>query len=102
MIAEQTAQNAPGRSAVPSAPSAPALVGVSAAVRLESIRSTGWQKRLCVFSRQILAVAIALLRSLASAGNPPFFELERRGPVEHRLGPGLTRDIDSFWPLSQW
>jgi hypothetical protein len=44
----------------------------------------------------------SLLRALVRWANPGFFELERRGPVSTRLGPGLSRECDSFWPLSEW
>jgi hypothetical protein len=33
---------------------------------------------------------------------PAFFEFERGGPVHQRLGPGLSRESDSFWPISEW
>ena len=33
---------------------------------------------------------------------PAFFELEHKGPVHQRLGPGLSRESDSFWPISEW
>ncbi len=38
--------------------------------------------------RIIAEGAGSLLRALARWGNPGFFELERRGPVQTRLGPG--------------
>jgi hypothetical protein len=40
-----------------------------------------------------------LLRALAAHGNPSFFEFERRGAIHHRLGPGVQRVSDSFWPM---
>ena len=56
--------------------------------------------RRCV--RIIAEGAGSLLSALARWGNPGFFEFERRGPIQTRLGPGLSRESDSFWPLSEW
>ena len=35
-------------------------------------------------------------------GTPAFFQFERGGPVHQRLGPGLSRESDSFWAVSEW
>jgi hypothetical protein len=35
-------------------------------------------------------------------GTPAFIEFEHKGPVHQRLGPGLSRESDSFWPISEW
>jgi hypothetical protein len=47
-------------------------------------------------------MAIALWRALAASGSPSFFEFERRAPEHRRLGPGVSRLSDSFWPLTEW
>jgi hypothetical protein len=61
------------------------------------------------FRRRLQAVrqlAGALHTRLSSRrvmwGTPSFFDLERPGPGQRRLGPGLSRESDSFWPLSEW
>jgi hypothetical protein len=64
-------------------------------------RAAGPSVAQSVAPRCLRRIAIApgsLLRALARWGNPGFFELERRGPVQTRLGPGLSRESDSFWP----
>jgi hypothetical protein len=97
MISEQTATSTPTR-ALPVRP----VADMALAVEVTSIRSTGWRTRLRVFAEQTKAVTIALLGALASSVRPSFFELERRGPTHQRLGPGLSRESDCFWPLSEW
>jgi hypothetical protein len=67
------------------------------AVECPGIRSAGSRTRLWIIS-----VTIALWRALAAWGNPSFFELERRTCEHRRLGPGVSRVSDSFWPISEW
>ena len=55
-----------------------------------------------IVASRALTMTTALLRALAAYGNPPYFQLERRGPVQQWLGPGVCRESDSFWPISQW
>jgi hypothetical protein len=67
------------------------------AVECPGIQSTGSRTR-----PWIISMAIVLWRALAAWGNPSFFELERRAPEHRRLGPGVNRVADSFWPLTDW
>jgi hypothetical protein len=78
------------------------MLPVAVAVEVTSIRPTGWRKRLRIFAAQTKAVTIALPGALASSVRPAFFEHERRGPTHQRLGPGLSRESDCFWPVSEW
>jgi hypothetical protein len=71
-------------------------------VDVDAARSEERRKCRPVFAPRVKAAAIALLGTVASWGNPRFFERERRDPTFQRLGPGLGRESDSFWPLSQW
>ena len=48
------------------------------------------------------AIRLGLPHLRLFGGNPAFFEFERRGANRNRLGPGLSRESDSFWPLSEW
>jgi hypothetical protein len=59
-------------------------------------------RRLLTGAHQIRIATVAVLHALAAYGSPSFFELERRGPEYRRLGPGLSRVSDSFWPLTDW
>jgi hypothetical protein len=97
MIFEQTATHTPEH-----ALRVRRLADMGNVVEFTGFRSTGWQKRLPGVVTQAKTATAALLRALASVGSPAFFELERRGPTQQRLGPGLIRESDSFWPLSQW
>jgi hypothetical protein len=51
---------------------------------------------------RIRQVASSMGGALASYGSPAFFQFERRGPVHTRVGPGVSRVSDSFWPLTEW
>jgi hypothetical protein len=95
MIAEQTALQRPTRSTIAPATFTPAIDALPATATLP----TAWARRL---SDVVADAAIGVLRAVGRSGNPPYFELERRGPVERRLGPGLYRVSDSFWPISEW
>jgi hypothetical protein len=97
MISEQTATRTPTR-ALHNLP----LADMAVAVEVPGVRSTGCRKRLWAVAKQARATTIAVLGTFATQGNPSFFELERRTPADHRLGPGLSRESDSFWPLSEW
>jgi hypothetical protein len=70
-------------------------------VEAPDARSRGWRERLVVVGVKAEAVTMALLGALASGVRPSYFELERRGPTHQRLGPGLSRESDSFWPLAE-
>jgi hypothetical protein len=65
-------------------------------VAFTSTRSTAVRKQVCIVASRTLTMTIALLRALAAYGNPPYFQLERRGPVQQRLAPGVSRESDSF------
>jgi hypothetical protein len=97
MISELTAvQTQTHRLTIPK-PGVRPSAAVDDAVECPRIRSTvsrsrGW----------IVSMTITLWRALAAWGNPPFFELERRAPEHRRLGPGVSRLSDSFWPLTEW
>jgi hypothetical protein len=95
MIAEPVALQTPTHSSIAPTTCAPAIDAAPAT----GTPATAWRKRL---SGAVAHTMIGLLRALAMSGNPPYFELERRGPVEQRLGPGLSRVSDSFWPISEW
>jgi hypothetical protein len=64
--------------------------------------SSAWRTGASAIVERARHGAISLWHVLASCGNPGYFEFERRGPVQQRLGPGLSRESDSFWPLSEW
>jgi hypothetical protein len=66
------------------------------------VRTSDWLKRFQVVAKHASTLVMALLSSLSSGVRPSYFELEQRGPTHHRLGPGLSRESDSFWPLSEW
>jgi hypothetical protein len=96
MISEHTAVHTPTHGLTIRRP----VVWTSAlddAVEYPVIRSTGSRTR-----PSIISMATALWRALAACGSPSFFELERRAPVHRRLGPGVSRVSDSFWPLTDW
>jgi hypothetical protein len=97
MISEQTATHTPTR-----ALRVQPFAETSITTDVTDTRSTGWRERLQVVAAQARTVTIALLGALASSARPSYFELERRGPTQRRLGPGLSRESDSFWPLSEW
>jgi hypothetical protein len=67
-----------------------------------SRQSIRYGTQLRQIAEQTRTVVIALMRALARWGSPSFFEFERRGPVHRRLGPGVSRVSDSFWPLTEW
>ncbi len=71
-------------------------------VGFTTTRSAALRKRVGIVASRALTMTAALLRALAAYGNPPYFQLERRGPVQQWLGPGVSRESDSFWPMSQW
>jgi hypothetical protein len=73
------------------------LVALGDAVECPGIQSTRSRTR-----PWIISMTIALWRALAAWGNPSFFEFERRTPEHRRLGPGVSRVSDSFWPLTDW
>jgi len=50
---------------------------------------------------RVPTVMLSLLGALASYGNPSFFEFERQEPAYQRLGGGVSRVSDSFWPVSE-
>jgi hypothetical protein len=74
----------------------------STVVDVTGTRSTRWRKPLDVVAAQAKTVIVALLGAVASGVSPSYFDLARRGPTTQRLGPGLSRESDSFWPLSEW
>jgi hypothetical protein len=79
------------------------LTPVSAdGMALTTTRSAAFRKRAGTVAGRALIMATALLRALVTYGNPPYFQLEQKGPVQQRLGPGLCRESDAFWPISQW
>ena len=91
MMSEQTASHA--RTLTPvSAPG----------VAFTRTRSAALAKQVGIVASQALTITTGLLRALAGYGNPPYLELERRGPVQQRLGRGVIRESDTFWPISQW
>jgi hypothetical protein len=97
MISEQTATRTPTN-----ALSVHSFAQTSGVVDLSTTRSAGWRDRLQVLGAHARAVTIAVLGAVAAGVSPSYFELEQRGPTHTRLGPGLSRESDSFWPLSEW
>jgi hypothetical protein len=75
---------------------------VSSAVECTASHSTAWRTRLQVIASHAQALSISVLAALAASSSPTYFDLAHQGPVEHLLGPGLSRESDSFWPLSHW
>jgi hypothetical protein len=97
MISEQTATHTPS-GALRVHPFAKA----NDVAELTTTQSTTWRDRLNVLTAHARTVTNALLGAVALGVSPSYFELERRAPTQTRLGPGLSRESDSFWPLSEW
>jgi hypothetical protein len=72
---------------------------ISATMRTQSISGAFLMR---AASTGVRRAASALGGALAFCGNPAFFQFERKGPVETRLGPGVSRVSDSFWPSTEW
>lgn len=98
MIAEQTALQTPADCTTTPTPFGSSNV----AAGFTDTRPAGWAELLQAIARQARSAARTVLGAVASASTPTFFDLERQGPVQRRLGPGLSRESDSFWPLSEW
>jgi hypothetical protein len=96
MISEHTAIHTPTHRLTIRSPDVQPSVALDDAVECPGIRSTSSRMRLWTIS-----MAIVLWRALAAWGNPSFFELERRAPEHRRLGPGVSRVSNSFWPLTE-
>ena len=92
MISEHAAIHTPVR-----APGVRPSATLHDAVECPGIQSAGSRVR-----SWSISMAIALWRALAASGSPSFFEFERRAPEHRRLGPGVSRLSDSFWPLTEW
>ena len=97
MIYEHTAIYSPTHRQMDGAPGVRRSTALDDAVECPGIQSTGSPTR-----PWIISMAAALWRALAAYGSPSFFELERRAPEHRRLGPGVSRVSDSFWPLTDW
>jgi hypothetical protein len=65
-------------------------------------RLAWWQHCGQLIGGSLRRMGASLLHLGVLWGTPSFFEFERRAPVQRRLGPGLSRDPDSFWPVSEW
>jgi hypothetical protein len=102
MIADHTSIRTPTHRVMTGTPRVSPVVGPGEIVECPASRSTGWRSALPVVVKHVATVTTALLSALGSWANPSFFEPGRGGPAEQRLGPGLSRESDSFWPLSQW
>ena len=72
------------------------------ALGFAAAQSVVWRTSARTIARPALTVTTVVLRALGTHGNPAYFQFERRGPVQQRLGPGVWRESDSFWPISQW
>jgi hypothetical protein len=97
MISEQTAAHSASQ-ALRVYP----LSDTTVAGDLTNVQTTSWRQRVQGVAEHAATLTMALLGSLASGVRPSYFELEQRGPTHDRLGPGLSRESDSFWPLSEW
>ena len=97
MISERTAIHTPTHRLTVRRPGVRPSAALDEAVVRPGTRSTGSRKMLWIMS-----MTIALWRALARWGSHSFFEFERRAPEHRRLGPGVSRVSDSFWPLSEW
>jgi hypothetical protein len=97
MISEHTAIHTPTDRLTIGAPGVRPSAALDDAVECPDIRSAGSRTR-----PWIISLTIALWHALAACGSPSFFELERRAPEHRRLGPGVSRVSDSFWPLTDW
>jgi hypothetical protein len=97
MISERTAIHTPTHRPTIRRPGGRPSAAQDDPVECPGIGSTGSRKR-----PPIISMTIALWRALARWGSPSFFEFERRAPEHRRLGPGVSRVSDSFWPLSEW
>jgi hypothetical protein len=64
-------------------------------------RSPWWQQCVQLIARSPRRAGAALLR-FRVWGTPALFQFERQGPVQRQLGPGLSRDSDAFWAVSEW
>src|SRR5215472_12849255 len=65
-------------------------------------RSGWWWQYIQLIGNSPRRTGASLLRLRVVWGTPAFFRFERRGPFQRRLGPGLWKDPDSFWPVSEW
>jgi hypothetical protein len=74
----------------------------TSSLRWPSFRAQGCAWPLTIRNASRLIRQVTILARLASSGNPSYFQFERKGPVHTRLGPGVTRVSDSFWPLMDW
>jgi hypothetical protein len=66
------------------------------------LRSMGGGARLRSMYDAVAALPKSLVRVRPFRAGAWYFQLERQGPFETRLGPGLSRASDSFWALSEW
>jgi hypothetical protein len=97
MISEQTAAHT-SRQALP----LHAFGSTAISAEVTDVQTTAWRKRLQTVARHASTLTMALLGALSSSVHPSYFDLEQLGPTHQRLGPGLSRESDSFWPLSEW
>jgi hypothetical protein len=65
-------------------------------------RTGRWHARLRTIAKRGREKCMSLLGASFFWGCPSFLELERQSPVHLRLGPGVSRDSDSFWAVSEW
>jgi hypothetical protein len=61
-----------------------------------------WGEHMQYVAGTVHHLAVSVLRARVFWGTPAFFQFERMGPVHQRLGPGLSRESDSFWVVSEW
>jgi hypothetical protein len=76
----------------------------STALRWQSIVVAGcmWKQSMSKVSGRMLHLASLPWARCAAYGSPSYFQFERKAPVHTRLGAGVTRVSDSFWPLADW
>jgi len=74
----------------------------STAADLTSPPLPGWLSRVRPVVNGVVRAVTGAVSALAYVGNPGYFELERKVSVQTKVGPGISRLSDSFWPLSEW
>lgn len=72
------------------------------AANIEQARLDAWRERLRSVFYGTRQKASSLPQVLGFGRDTQFFQLEYRRFSHTRLGPGLSRESNAFWALSEW